>query len=114
VEALGNKFRDCPGSIDVVPIIVGIVAGIFAVGLFILFAWWILMQLAVWFHSSITSVSLLIYNLHVCPGIQGVQGICERTGKRQLESGLISCGQCIVCVCVARASGSIRTVWLNG
>jgi hypothetical protein len=46
VEALGNKFRDCPGSIDVVPIIVGIVAGIFAVGLFILFAWWILMQLA--------------------------------------------------------------------
>ncbi|XP_062509874.1 integrin beta-1-A-like [Corticium candelabrum] len=46
VEALADGLEDCPTPVDVVPIVAGIVGGIFAIGLALLFIWWILMQIA--------------------------------------------------------------------
>jgi hypothetical protein len=46
VEALSSKLRDCPSPIDITKLIVGIVAGIFGVGLFLLIMWLAIIQFA--------------------------------------------------------------------
>jgi hypothetical protein len=46
IELLPTATRTCPGSIDVIPIVIGIVVGIVAVGLLLLLLWWLLHKFA--------------------------------------------------------------------
>lgn len=68
----------CPGSIDVIPIVVGIVVGIVAIGLLLLLIWWLLYKFAVRIKLSVCGNCLTGVYVSVISRVFGIQ---KRTGQ---------------------------------